>query len=420
MAESLWYKPVWKLKNKRWGHSLHGMCSYLAMFPPSLPHYFIKQFTEVGDVVFDPFCGRGTTPLEACINGRVGIGNDLNPLAQVLTGAKIDIPEYINVIKRIEYLQENYKKPSILNVDPNIRMLYDEEMTLPMLVYLKNTLNTQNSIDRFIMAMLLGIMHGKHRKDGTSIYLSIDMPNTFSMSPNYVRNFIKDHNLQKIKQNVFELLKNRAVTLYKNEIVSVKGKIYKRNARLICNNRGLIQDESIDLIVTSPPYLKVINYGKYNWIRLWMLDKESQEVDDELKIKSAYTASENIKLSDHLKKEEYLEFMSDTIISWERILKDNSLAVIVIGDVFEYGGKYINLAEEVWKYTQQKGTILNCRAIIEDKIKGNSKVTKIWGKQRKGQATKVDRILVLSKGEVRKPKYTKRKDFEKIFEYDNI
>ncbi|MFL0196113.1 DNA methyltransferase [Clostridium sp. WILCCON 0269] len=419
MVQPLWYRPVWKLKNRRWGHSLHGMCSYLAMFPPSLPHYFIKQFTEVGDVVFDPFCGRGTTPLEACLNKRIGIGNDLNPLAQVLTGAKIDIPTYGRVVRRIDKLQENYKKTSIFNVDPNIRMLYDEEVTLPMLVYLKNTLNIQNSTDRFIMAMLLGIMHGKHRKDGTSIYLSIDMPNTFSMSPNYVRNFIREHKLQKLRQNVFQLLKSRVLTLYKNKSLPVKGKVYKRNARTVCNARGLIRDESVDLIVTSPPYLKLINYGKYNWIRLWMLDKESHEVDDELRIKNAYASSENIKLSDDLKKEEYLEFMSDTIISWERVLKNNSLAVIVIGDVFEYGGKYINLAEEVWKYTQEKGTILNCRAIIEDKIKGNSKVTKIWGKQRKGQATKIDRILVLSKGEAREPKYTKRKDFEKIFCYED-
>lgn len=420
MEEPVWYKPVWKCKNRRWGHSLHGMCSYLAMFPPSLPHYFIKQFTEVGDVVFDPFSGRGTTPLEACLNSRIGIGNDLNPLAQVLTGAKINIPTYGRVIRRIGKLQENYIEPNILNVDPNIRMLYDEELTLPMLVYLKNSLNVQNSIDRFIMAMLLGIMHGKHRKDGNSIYLSIDMPNTFSMSPNYVKNFIKDHKLRKLRQDVFELLRKRAATLYRNNPIAVRGKVYKRNARTICNARGLIKDESIDLIVTSPPYLKLINYGKYNWIRLWMLDKESNEVDDELRIRNAYASSGNIKLSDDLKKEEYLEFMSDTIISWERVLKENSLAVIVIGDVLQYGGEYINLADEVWRYTQEKGTILNCEAIIEDKIKGNSKVTQIWGKQRKGQATKVDRILVLSKGEARKPKYTNERDFEEIFEYEDF
>lgn len=417
LEQQIWYSPVWKLKNRRWGNSFHSMCSYLAMFPPALPHYFIKQFTQPGDVVFDPFSGRGTTPLEACLNGRIGIGNDLNPLAQVLTSAKTHVPSYNEVIKRINNLENNYVKAEINNVDPNIRMLYDEKVTLPMLVYLKNNLNMNNVIDKFIMAMLLGIMHGKWRKDGTSLYLSIDMPNTFSMSPNYVKKFIKEHNLKKLQQNVFELLRNRAVTVYKSKVLPVRGKSYKKDASRICNS-NIMSEESVDLIITSPPYLKLINYGKYNWIRLWMLDKDSREVDEQLKIKNAYAMSDNIKLSDDLKKEEYLEFMSDTIISWERILKKDSLAVIVIGDISNHRGEYLKLAEEVWEYTKHKGTKLNCEAIIEDEIKGNSKVTKIWGAQRKGQATKVDRILVLSKGKGKNPNFKNKRDFDKIFTYE--
>lgn len=418
LEKQIWYNPVWKIKNKRWGHSLHAMCSYLAMFPPALPHYFIKQFTNPGDVVFDPFAGRGTVPLEACLNNRIGIGNDLNPLAQVLTGAKIYVPLYSEVIRRINCLEKNYSNCDISNVDPNIRMLYDEEITLPMLVYLKYSLNINKTIDRFIMAMLLGIMHGKWRKDGTSMYLSIDMPNTFSMSPNYVKNFIQKHDLQKIQQNVFKLLKDRTLVLYKDKPLPITGKLYKKDAARVCDGR-IIKSESVDLIITSPPYLKLINYGKYNWIRLWMLDKDSQQVDNQLKIKNAYASSSKINLSDHLKKDEYLEFMSNVIISWERILKDNSLAIVVIGDISNYHGNYLKLAEDVWNYTEVKGTNLKCEAIIEDDVKGNSKVTKIWGAQRKGDATKKDRILVLSKGHGKQPNYKKEEDFCNIFSYGN-
>lgn len=419
MAQPVWYSPVWKKKNRSWGHSLHAMCSYLAMFPPSLPHYFIKQFTNEGDVVLDPFSGRGTVPLEACLNGRIGIGNDLNPLAQVLTGAKTHVPAYSEVIRRINNLEKNYSRVDIEGIDPNIRMLYDEELTLPMLQYLKMTLDINNTVDRFIMGTLLGIMHGKWRKNGTSMYLSIDMPNTFSMSPNYVKNFIEDHCLGKIKQNVFELLKLRSNVLYKDAPLPVKGKTYRKDAQNICRI-NLLKDESVDLIITSPPYLKLINYGKYNWIRLWMLDKDSQKVDERLKIKSAYAASNNIKLSDRLKKDEYLDFMSNIIIGWERVMKENSLAIVVIGDISNYYGHYLNLAEEVWTHSLEKGTNLTCQAIIEDEIRGSSKVTQIWGNQRKGQATKVDRILVLSKGEPREPNYKDENDFNKIFSYEKI
>ena len=68
------------------------MCSYLASFPAALAHAFIDRYSRPGDVVLDPFSGRGTAPLQACAEGRIGVGNDLNPLAYLLTAAKVDPP----------------------------------------------------------------------------------------------------------------------------------------------------------------------------------------------------------------------------------------------------------------------------------------------------------------------------------------
>ena len=86
-------EPEWKAQQRLWGHSFHPMCSYLASFPASLVHAFIARYTRPGDVVLDPFSGRGTTPLQACAEGRVGVGNDLNPFAHILTAAKVDPPD---------------------------------------------------------------------------------------------------------------------------------------------------------------------------------------------------------------------------------------------------------------------------------------------------------------------------------------
>src|SRR4051812_44956351 len=82
--------PEWKDQARLWGHSLHPMCSYLASFPAALAHAFIGRYSRRGDVVIDPFSGRGTTPLEACAEGRIGVGNDLNPFAHLLTAAKVE------------------------------------------------------------------------------------------------------------------------------------------------------------------------------------------------------------------------------------------------------------------------------------------------------------------------------------------
>src|SRR5947207_12574600 len=81
--------PEWKDQQRLWGHSYHPMCSYLASFPAALTHAFIARYSRPGDVVLDPFSGRGTAPLQACAEGRIGVGNDLNPFAHLLTAAKV-------------------------------------------------------------------------------------------------------------------------------------------------------------------------------------------------------------------------------------------------------------------------------------------------------------------------------------------
>ena len=62
-------EPEWKAQQRLWGHSLHPMCSYLASFPAALTHAFIARYSRPGDVVLDPFSGRGTTPLQAWPSG---------------------------------------------------------------------------------------------------------------------------------------------------------------------------------------------------------------------------------------------------------------------------------------------------------------------------------------------------------------
>lgn len=393
----------YKQRSYREFSKIHQMTAYLAMFPPNLPHYFIERFSKVGDLVFDPFSGRGTTAFEACRMGRVGIGNDLNPLAICLTKSKVNIPtNKQDIFKRLKELERQYKpsNTNIKDISSDIKMLYDESTTLPQLVFLRQNLNKKCKVDIFILGILTGIMHGKHRKDGTSIYCSIDMPNTFSMSPNYVRNFIKTHNLKKPKQNVFALLKQRTKHLLQEQESILKDLSLYKNG--FCFESDAIKSsdkvakkygaDSISLIITSPPYLKNIHYGKYNWIRLWLLDEDTKQVDSNVSI---YQKTQKIKdIKDNLPFEKYAQYMQNLFNSWYKILKPKSNAFVVIGDV-----ENINLAHKTWEYIQQNGGCkLKLKQIIDDDIESNGvrKVTRIWG-QKKGKATKIDRILHLQK-----------------------
>lgn len=383
-------RPAWRTLDRKWEHSFHPMCSYMGMFPASLPHYFVHKFTEAGDVVLDPFSGRGTTPLQACVDDRIGVGNDLNPMAYVLTRAKVNPPAAAAVSERIEHLGTEYDPPRIDHVPERIRMLYHDR-TLKHLVYLKEEFGLgENGIpedlhalsreDAFITAMLLGIMHGQ-----SGAYLSISMPNTFSMSENYVKNYIEEERLEPPNRDVFQKLLDRLRSIYADGPPARRGHAFYGDARDLPEK---LHDESIDdvdLIFTSPPYLKVLKYGLYNWIRLWFLDQEPEEVDE--------------RLDDDLDLESYLAFMTDTFEVADDVLDDESgVAAFVIGDV-DQGEETINLAREVATQVVEPMAAFEVGRIVEDRVPDNEKVSRIWG-DTKGEATEIDRILIAHRGEI--------------------
>ena len=73
---------------QRAAHSLHEI-SYRACFKPQLPRFFVERLTRPGDIVYDPFMGRGTTLLEAALLGRVPVGCDVNPLSRMLVEPRL-------------------------------------------------------------------------------------------------------------------------------------------------------------------------------------------------------------------------------------------------------------------------------------------------------------------------------------------
>ncbi len=372
----------------------------MASFPPRLPHYFIDRFTKKGDLVLDPFSGRGTTVLESAIMGRQAIGNDLNPIAYILTKAKLNIPSKKALEQRVDSLKRNFKDREALDIPDDIKMLYSDRV-LKQLSFLKDELETsRRKTDTFILAIILGAMHGDSTSSKPS-FLSIPMPNTFSMSPNYVRNYIKKHNLKPPTHDVFETLKYRIDRLYKDMSWKenyVSGESYNKDIR---NLRRIVKKRKADMIFTSPPYLKVIRYGRMNWIRLWMLNANPKEVDE--------------KLDDKHTLSKYLKFMEETLNLFYDVLAEDGLAFVVVGDVNSYKRakkkSSIILGDEIKKELEGK-VKLEFLDIVNDNYDTHAKVSRIWGKT-KGEATRYDQILVLAKDS----KAIKRKKYKKKAEW---
>ena len=384
-----WLAPWWKDLRPRWGHPWHSMCSYLAMFPPALPRYFIEQCSRPGDVVLDPFSGRGTTPLEACLAGRLGVGSDLNPLAVLLTGAKVHPPQIWRARERIDELEISYRRYGIAGEEapPEIKMLFHGGVTLPQLLFLRSELSSRRVVDRYLLATLAGILHGNHPSDPMkSQTLSISMPNTFSMSPGYIRKYIRQNSLKKYPLDVFASLRRRIDHLNREGSPQHRGRVGSRDARDLS---GFVKNRSVDLIVTSPPYLGVVRYGKFNWIRLWLLGRSVEEVDRGLRVEAT---DKKLGLSDQFSLPTYREFIASCAADWERLLRPGGVCAVVIGDVSR-GPDSTNLAEEAWRAIRAE-TGLQLVDIVEDVLRGSGKVTRIWG-DRRGEATKVDRVLVM-------------------------
>ncbi len=384
---------LWHGVNPRWGHSMQTMCSYHGMFPAKVAHYFIQRYSRSGDVVLDPFSGRGTVPLQARVEGRVAVCNDLNPLAYVLSRAKVNPPSWDSVQGFLTWLEKSYKRSRAgeSNAPADIRMLYHPN-TLRQICHVRNHLLskpiTEWSPDKLMIGgALAGIMHGKHRKDGTSQYLSINMPNTFSMSPTYVKKYIRDNRLVTPDQDVFECLRDKLARLYLDDISGLPGRAYHLDATSLLKGRS-VRANSVDLIVTSPPYLQVVNYGTANWIRLWLLGMD--EVGRE---RGAGRKKLDAALDHGHPYVSYKNFLLRTFQGVRRVLKKHGVAAIVIGDVADPGKDPRPLAAQIWNDVGSE-TGLELLELVEDHLPVQNKVSRIWG-ETKGQATARDCALVL-------------------------
>ena len=383
----------WKTQRRLWGHAFHPMCSYLASFPAGLAHAFIGRYTRPGDVVLDPFSGRGTTPMQACAEGRLGVGNDLYPLAHLLTAAKVDPPEPPELFDRLDELRAGWmaraagRPGRASDESPEVALAFHPR-TLDQLLYLRSTLDPADRADRFLTATTAGILHGRG-----NAFLSTLMPNAFALPPSYVRRYAAASGFVPEERDVFDALRAKTRRLLRDSRPPVRGLALLGDARDAgTRTRDALRERSLPgrarLVVTSPPYLRVVRYGAFNWLRLWFLGLVPEEVDATL---------------DHAHRPQaYLGFLREVLAGLRVVLADDAVVVLVLGDVESDGGhrlpREIDLAARAWEEAAQpEGYRL--AGIAVDEIAAHRKSTKLWGDEA-GRATRIDRLLVIAPTEL--------------------
>ena len=214
------------------------------------------------------------------------------------------------------------------------------------------------------------------------------MPNTFSMAPRYVRDFAARTEFASPRRDVFDGLGLKIDRLFRQAGPATEGIALLGDARDVAGRaraalRARGRPDRARLVVTSPPYLRVVKYGYYNWLRTWFLGFDAKAID--------------ATLDDAHHREPYLAFLRDVLADLREVLTDDAVVVLVIGDVETDRGRRIRggigLAERAWEQAAEPEGYRLAGVALDD-VAAVRKMTKLWGDEA-GRATKTDRILVL-------------------------
>lgn len=250
-------------------HRFHSMCPYFAMFPESFARTWIEKLSRSGDVVLDPFAGRGTAPFEALLLGRRGVGGDINPVAACLNRAKLSPPAQSSLNRRLRELERGFDRTSwrraAAKASEFFRAAYHPR-TLAQLLYLRSTLDWQERrVDAMLSALILGALHGEVTSQR---YLSNQMPRTISTKPDYSVRFWAERSLVAPERDAFSVLREAVTFRYVSDLPERSGTAIFGDVRDLPRKWDLDRPR---LVITSPPYRAVTSYEEDQWLRLWFL-----------------------------------------------------------------------------------------------------------------------------------------------------
>ena len=258
---------------QRMGHSLHEI-SYRACFKPQLPRFFIERLTRFGDVVYDPFMGRGTTPIEAALMGRKPFGSDINPLGKILVNPRLHPPDLSEIDGRLS--QIDLESETIIQGD--LSAFYHNQ-TLKRITNLRNYLALRREkgefdyLDDWIRMVATNRLTG-HSPGFFSVYT---LPPNQAISIKSQLKINRDHGQIPPDRDVKEIIlrKSRSMLRKLDDVQRLQLYNSKKDAFFITGtseHTPEIRNESVNLVVTSPPFLDVVSYQKDNWLRCWFND----------------------------------------------------------------------------------------------------------------------------------------------------
>jgi len=343
-------------KSLEYTHSIHP---YPAKFPAELPRKILQDFSKPGDLVLDPFCGSGTTLVEARVRGIDAIGVDINGLACLISKVKatpISLDQYSQLRRFIQTVEElsfqwttgariPIEVPDFDGMSHWFQQNVAEEITI-ILSHI-DELDDNDSKD-FLRVVLSSIIVRVSNQESDTRFAAI--------SKNIPDGFCLSLFAERAKAYLKKLMEFSKSVSHASSV-----QVFNADAR----NLGFLSDNSIDLIVTSPPYANTYDYYLYHkfrkrWLGLDVKFAQYNEIGSRREFSSLKETPEK-----------WLTDLSLCFSEMNRVLKTGSLAFVVIGDSV-INKVIIRMDEEVTKLSSLVG--FTVRHIVSSELANHSKI----------------------------------------------
>jgi tRNA G10 N-methylase Trm11 len=377
IAVPRYVNEYWTSKQRQ-ASSIHEV-SYRACFKPQLPAFFIELLTKPGGVVYDPFSGRGTTAVEAGIRGRNVIANDINPISRIMTQPRMEVPSIEAVVTRLSEIRIDPKAKA----DLDLSMFYQAETeaeieSLRRYLISRNEEDVEDKVDRWIRMVATNRLTG-HSSGFFSVY---------SLPPNQA---VSQESQRKINEKLSQTPTYRDV----RQTILKKTKSLLRNLNTeqlhnLCHagesalfltgdarETARIPDECVQLTVTSPPFLDIVQYSKDNWLRCWFNNFDDDDVASKI------TMSKTV--------DDWRSVMSSVFCELFRVTRQGGWVAFEVGEV--RNGK-VKLDEVVVPLGTRAGFM--CQGIMINS-QSFTKTSNIWGITNNSSGTNTNRIVLFQK-----------------------
>lgn len=379
---STFINEFWTAK-QRAAHSLHEV-SYRACFKPQLPRFFIERLTQPGDAVYDPFMGRGTTLVEAGLMGRTPYGCDVNPLSAVLCEPRLRPPALGEVQQALAAV--DFRNPGEM---PEELLVFYHEDTLRQISALRQYLlrrqheGTLSAADRWVRMVAVNRLTG-HSRGFFSVYT---LPPNQAVSLRAQAKINARLNQTPTPRDVPALIIKKSRQLLRDvtpEVRSSLGQAAAHGHIVIgpSSRTPAIEDGSIALAVTSPPFLDVVDYQSDNWLRCWFSGIDAALVP--------VTLAKQV--------DAWQDFVRSTLLELRRVLRPGGHVAFEVGEV---RGGALRLEEAVIPAGIAAGlepllVLVNTQQF--------TKTANCWGVTNNSKGTNTNRVVVFRNPTKRLPR----------------